>query len=137
MFICVCLWSLQKLSHIFTLGARSQMHIMCFIMCNSLKVGTAHGCTHRREEVWMWCLWETVYTVGRSEQTQEYSSQCSTDCRIKYLNIKDFFSRRDGGGFMVNFYWFRLNLIIFRNPRTLVDTVESYSVPRAACGSML
>ncbi|XP_023332190.1 modifier of mdg4 isoform X19 [Eurytemora carolleeae] len=24
-----------------------------------------------------------------------------------------------------------------RNPRTLVDTVESYSVPRAACGSML
>ena len=88
--VCLCVTCdlYKNLSQIFTLGSRLQMHIMSFIMCNSLKVGTAHGCTHGGEEVWMWCLWETVYTVGRSQQAQKHSPQCSTDCRIKYFNIK-------------------------------------------------
>ena len=51
--VCLCVTCdlYKNLSQIFTLGSRLQMHIMSFIMCNALKVGTAHGCTHGGEEV--------------------------------------------------------------------------------------
>lgn len=86
-----------------------------------LNVKSVGNGLHSRE---VWTDTETLYTMFNRLWN-------------KIFKYKRFFFERGWGGFLVNFYWFRLNLIIFRNPRTLVDTVESYSVPRAACASML